>query len=994
MEDDERRQYVLSLLQCMWGPHVTLSSAKASETALTSFLEDPQCSVLLARLVDAKRSDDQAKTSSGGDTITLSNQLHDDSNNNSDASSSSSAAAAVAASTTTGGEMVFVKLRPLPLTPQTMRTNLHVTTLLPSSPLLSLYQSVHQVYAPLLLRNDDKASQLSQKLKDVLLELDNGLGSTVLGLGTASSGSSGSSSSSSSSHLKAPAPLDEGSAAALMGIVSITDEFQYWERGDHRNVKRARKFSASFDNIQQRFSQLATLSVDDMSELLEETANTLDDIWRADLARDHQFPQARMDHVLGLVGSAINTFIVEKARALDLWTGSFHDVSALLQQAIALCDKWSVSVESLTATMWPSYDEHPWTGPRSTQDAPLQSLVRRMEDVLRVRTTYEELTSLLPRADAGELATTCFAPFRALQPLFYNPYTDAKWQAAVRAYERELAPVESRVGALLREQIGAVASKPGAAVRLLQRYRHLLQRPSLAKALAAERDAMLAQLLAHLDQLESDFEARRHSGSSSSSSSKEKALHIGKTLSPKVNLIVWGHMLSGRVGDMLALARAVLADLPGFKPFGHRAEQLLTKVNGLVLDKVRDWQDEIEQQLDADGEHALRLSGRLMQIDKRGDLVVNYSEFLVTLLRDVRQLTELAAQHSLQQQLQQQQLHSNGGGGGSSSSGKLESDWVPPRVRKVADEAEKYYRFGVTLKKVANFYNNMESQIIEEQKPMLLDSLLAFEEVVQRPGAGSSNSAKSPTKRTDVTWQNLEECNDYVKQLQDAADKLAAENRRFKRAHEKLSEELVALMDVDLLRHPTRWKERWDDIKKNVLAVTKRVDPARTKKWFLFWDHQLYKVLESGYQLGLEMLNENLPEIKEIRTELQFPTSSSGGGAATLALKPPIEELRTTYYKAMKRFVARPTKFGGFANPQVFAAMCDHNATNLVAVYQTCEQLFSRVEALVVEYEPWSVLARLAGGGAELDTLLETTLQEPAGLGAQLQNAQGEAQGD
>jgi hypothetical protein len=34
------------------------------------------------------------------------------------------------------------------------------------------------------------------------------------------------------------------------------------------------------------------------------------------------------------------------------------------------------------------------------------------------------------------------------------------------------------------------------------------------------------------------------------------------------------------------------------------------------------------------------------------------------------------------------------------------------------------------LKKVANFYNNVEAQIIDAQKPMLLDALLAFEEVI------------------------------------------------------------------------------------------------------------------------------------------------------------------------------------------------------------------------------------------------------------------------
>ncbi|DBA00111.1 TPA: hypothetical protein N0F65_000402 [Lagenidium giganteum] len=914
---DERRSYVLSLIKCLWGRRAQVSGDKASSEALALFLDDPTCSVLQARALEDDNNSDAVAS------VTLSTKLQADWSQGKQHET-----------------MVLVKRAARPLTPDNMRATIQVSSLL-ESPLHSLYQAVHKVYAPMLLQNDERAGQLSQKLKDMLLELDAGLGASMMAEADAK-------------------PKDNSNGgAALLGIATILDEFQYWERSDQKNAKRASKFSAAFDNIHQRYTNLSALSCDEMFELLEETYNTVDDIWRADLARENQYPQARMEHLLGLIGTAINTFIMAKAKELpggDIWTSRFHDVSTLLQQAIGLCEKWSTSIDTLTSTMWPSYDEHPWKGSKSTQDVPLQCLIKRMEDIVRLRTTYEELISLLPRTAANELTTSCFQPFRSLQPLYYNAYTDNAWHHAVKEFESTLAPVEAQVAAILRDQLSSVTGKPSTAVRLLQRYRQLLQRPSLAKALAGERDALLAQLMAHLDQLDSDFESRR------SASGKDKAMHIGKTLSAKVNVIVWGRMLSTRVHEMQTLARHVLADLPAFKSFTHACDAFLTKANGLVLDKVRAWQEQIEAQLDGEGEDSLRLSGKLMQIDKNGDLVVNYSEFLVTLLRDVRQLTELSAQHN-----------------GSTSTKPAE--WVPLRVRKVAEEAEKYYRYGVTLKKVANFYNNMESQIIDEQKPMLLDSLLAFEEAVKRPGLAQKASAT--TSKKDVTWQNLEECNEYVKQLQEAADKLSSENRRFKRAHEKLSEEFVGLIDIDLLRYPTKWKDKWDDIKKNVLVVTKKQDPARTKKWFLFWDHQLYKVLECGYQLGLEMLNENLPEIKEIKTELHFPPPSSTltaqasttGSSITLVLKPPMEELRTTYYKAMKKFVSRPTKFGGFANPQVFAAMCDANAKNLVNVYTTCEQLFARLESMLYEYEHWSMLSRMAG--SELDTIMETELQEP-----------------
>jgi len=34
------------------------------------------------------------------------------------------------------------------------------------------------------------------------------------------------------------------------------------------------------------------------------------------------------------------------------------------------------------------------------------------------------------------------------------------------------------------------------------------------------------------------------------------------------------------------------------------------------------------------------------------------------------------------------------------------------------------------------------------------------------------------------------------------------------------------------------------------------------KTWKAHWDRQLYKALEHQFQMGLEALNENLPEIK------------------------------------------------------------------------------------------------------------------------------------
>ena len=50
-----------------------------------------------------------------------------------------------------------------------------------------------------------------------------------------------------------------------------------------------------------------------------------------------------------------------------------------------------------------------------------------------------------------------------------------------------------------------------------------------------------------------------------------------------------------------------------------------------------------------------------------------------------------------------------------------------------ATEAEKYYRYGILLKKTANFYNSLSEQMIDVQEELLLDSLSAFGNIAAKP---------------------------------------------------------------------------------------------------------------------------------------------------------------------------------------------------------------------------------------------------------------------
>ncbi|KAF4036374.1 hypothetical protein GN244_ATG11579 [Phytophthora infestans] len=205
---DARRGYLAGLLRGLWVPRYTrLSDDKASQQALAQFLDDLQCNVLHARLA------------SGSDDICLSNTLQDEEGGNNDETAA------------------FLKLHKVtPLTSENMSTSVQLTSAL-QTPLQSLYQTVHQVYAPLLLRDDARASLLSQKLKDVLLELDAGLAGTVLLQGGSDA----------KKPKAAPSDGDEG----LMSIATMRDEFAYWEamQDDARQARRAKKFRAVFDTL-------------------------------------------------------------------------------------------------------------------------------------------------------------------------------------------------------------------------------------------------------------------------------------------------------------------------------------------------------------------------------------------------------------------------------------------------------------------------------------------------------------------------------------------------------------------------------------------------------------------------------------------------------------------------------------------------------------------------------------------------------------------------
>ncbi|CAM9339757.1 unnamed protein product, partial [Sphacelaria rigidula] len=148
-------------------------------------------------------------------------------------------------------------------------------------------------------------------------------------------------------------------------------------------------------------------------------------------------------------------------------------------------------------------------------------------------------------------------------------------------------------------------------------------------------------------------------------------------------------------------------------------------------------------------------------------------------------------------------------------------------------------------------------------------------------------------------------------------------------------------------------------------GVRSKYPTSSVEKWVEYWDHQMYKALEAGYQMGLESLNENLPEV---RAEIIF-------AQRLLQFKPPLEELRSAYYRETKKFVSIPNNFDGFGSGKIYRRMAAANSQSLLRVYEKAEIIFQRLANLLEEHKAWTIL-----GQVDLDSFVDSHVTTAAGF--------------
>ncbi|NWH26647.1 DYHC2 protein, partial [Grus americana] len=798
--------------------------------------------------------------------------------------------------------LVFFKLRPDVITEDNLHSNILVSSML-DSPINTLYQAVRQVFAPVLLKDERWSKTLDPKLQKLLSELEAGL-STVL---------------------RRSDPNYTGTKFSeddVRAILTPTDEFQFWIECAHHGSKwcskeRAAHFKDLFEDIAKDYYSLDSLSLFEVVDLVETTKDTVDGVWRQ--TEHDPYPQPRMHNLLDVIGGSLGRYIQRKLAALNLWEDAFHSVKENLKAGILICEQWVSACEYLTGQLWQRYTLHPWKNEKYFPES-LAKLGKRLDEVLTVRTLHEKLTFFLPAGEQNALhLAQVFEPFAGLNPVHYNPYTEPLWKAAVSQYERIIAPAEQKIASKLKKFISEIQDSPQQLLQTFQKYKELIKHPNISKELLFERETLLARLQDYVKDYQTDFETRCHGVPGDVSGPLS-----GKNLSEVVNNIVWVRQLELKVDDAIKLAQDLLSDLPGFQAFHQSADSLLEQLKVYEQEHFDDWSRNIQSELsNPKSGLCIQASSPVMELDHVfGTLNILYSDRLVTLLREVRQLSALGFA-------------------------------IPAKIQHVANTAQKFCKQAVILKQVAHFYNSIDQQMIESQKPMMLQSALAFEQIIKHSKSG-------PGGKAQITWDNPRDLEAYIQKLQAAAERLSSENRKLRKWHTNFIEKVISLMNIDLLRQQQRWKDGLQDLR--TVFATLESQAGDMTAWRQHWNHQLYKALEHQYQMGLEALNENLPEIN---IDLTFKQGR-------LQFRPPFEEVRARYYREMKRFISIPNQFRGVSEAEeesIFTVMTERNASGFLTAFSKAEDLFRRLTDVSNQFKEWIII-----GQVDMETLVKTHL--------------------
>ncbi|VDM55898.1 unnamed protein product [Angiostrongylus costaricensis] len=676
------------------------------------------------------------------------------------------------------------------------------------------------------------------------------------------------------------ATVDVGKEKGEGGVVSLLDEIRVWKS---RTDGAAQQYRDAFEPIQHIIDTIDDRSVDELITLVEAFEDCCDALWNS----QPSYPETRMRSLIQCMGSYLCEQLSLKIDPESLWKNA--KVTEELSAGIACCGQWELSVQLMTGQTWKRQADGPWQG-EPVQMKYLQGFKKRLEEVLSLKQLGPQIALLLnePGIEA-EVDRVIETAMRNTAVLAYNPFTENIWKSRMLVTEKSMDSIIDRT-------IPALKSR--------------LQPDKL------ERNHVGAEIPVTLIRID---------------------YYIARSKPGHTNLQYF-HLSLIQLENMQSLCSVLLDDLASYPSFNSRMKSFMDKLKQAEQESYDEWCRETIQSIDDTTDSiALETTGRIMVLEKKnGTLNVNYSDRLLKLLKEVRQLSSLGLK-------------------------------IPSKIVNCANQGEKFYRFGVLLKQIAHFYNTIDQQMLPCQQALMLDEAIAFERLV-------ISKKNEQSAISHVTWEDPKQLEDFIAKLQLASDKLSNHNRRLRNAHTEIVHLVMELVNLDLLKEVNKWKEILVQIRSKISTeeLLHGATKANLKPWQIHWNWQLYKALQLQYKWGIESLHTQIPVI---HTQLVFAQKK-------LQLRPPIEEIRVKYYKEMRKLLSIPLKFKGVLEGEqstFFSTMLADNADRFPRVYVKAEQLMRAVEQVDAQFADWLFPAQV-----DLELLIEETLKTASDWEAQL----------
>uniref|UniRef100_A0A182NV76 Cytoplasmic dynein 2 heavy chain 1 n=1 Tax=Anopheles dirus TaxID=7168 RepID=A0A182NV76_9DIPT len=673
------------------------------------------------------------------------------------------------------------------------------------------------------------------------------------------------------------------------GILSLQDEVGFWMHKTKSlptkaDREAARSFASILERISQQFGDSEAMSLNKLDEMIDVCQSALDEIWRL----PNHYPQNRMCSIFDMISVRVVTSCTEHLTELDVWdigTVSLDDAIGHVKETL---DSWIQTFDSLTRLFWPNYEAHPWLG-EPYRSKLLSKFQTRYKEVLlieeiryspvliisEIRHVKDLLYALFFESEKYfPLANEVALPFHGINIYDLTPLGNKRWETAKAKMEHALAKIDESAAFILQQKILETGGNPRHTVMVFSRYKEILSRPLIMETLAAERSQVFRGIDAMMRELREMLSTTNFTESN---------------VTPIVAETRCYRVVEDELLQLESIVGSLCRDREGHAEALKRVTEFKEEMQALIRGNFETWTENSMMAI-RDGVLSLRENQPVVVFDKSDNqlMKVTFGPKLVTFIDEARHLQNLGLKHT------------------------------PEILRNVA-HSMRFVAHARRLQQVATFHNTIGGVMVPCIRPIMLKNAMEFSKLV---------------RSESVSWSEEESVERYIEALQDAVKRLLKDNNQLTAHHEQARKAILKLMDTDLIRQAAVWKEEIRALRDIVVSM-ERQGYGNLNPFKLHWDHQLYKVLEYQYIVGLLDVHQKLPEI---HVDLIFRQQR-------IQLRPTLEEIRSKYYAQVRRFIEKPVNFKGLSDQSgaLFKIMIDRNYQHFGVIYEKAEIVFRQL---------------------------------------------------